>query len=67
MGIMDDINKVTHKAQELAEKHPDQVKKALERAEEMLDVKSGGNYTKEIHAAGDKAEQTLIDDTPTEI
>lgn len=62
MGIMDDIAKVAHKAQDLAAQHPDQVKQALDRAEEMLDKNTGGKHTGQIHSAGDKAEAYLNDE-----
>lgn len=62
MAIMDDNDKVAQQAQELAAKHPKQVKKALAKADEMLNTQTGGMYSSEIHTAGDKTAGLLTHD-----
>jgi hypothetical protein len=54
MGMMDDIAKLAQKARDLAEEHPDQVRKALDQAEDQLDKRTGGKHASQIDSAGDK-------------
>ena len=61
MAIMDDITNLAHKAQDLAAQHPDLVKQALHKAEDILDKETGGTHTAQIHSAGDKAQSFLND------
>jgi MT0933-like antitoxin protein len=62
MGMMDDIEKLAQKARDLAEDHPDQVRKVLDQAEDQLDKRTGGEHAGQIDAAGDKVADFLAPD-----
>lgn len=59
MSFLDDAKNLAEKAEELAKQHPDQVKAALDKAEQFADEQTGGKYSDQIKAAGDKAEGFL--------
>ena len=59
MSFLDDAKNLAEEAEKLAKEHPDQVKEALGKAEEFADQQTGGQYTDQIKAAGDKAEGFL--------
>ncbi len=59
MSFLDDAKNLAEKAEELAKEHPDQVKSALGKAEELADKQTGGKFTDQIKSAGDKAEGYL--------
>jgi hypothetical protein len=63
MGMMDDIEKLAQKARDLAEEHPDQVRKALDQAEDQLDKRTGGKHASQIDSAGDKLADFLAPET----
>ena len=46
-------------ARDLAEQHPDLVQKVVEKTEQLIDEKTGHQYTDEIHSAGDEAERAF--------
>jgi MT0933-like antitoxin protein len=56
---MPNFGKLIEKAKELAGKHPDQVNKGVDKAEQTADEKTGGKYGSQIHEAGDRAEGYL--------
>jgi MT0933-like antitoxin protein len=62
MGMMDDIEKLAQKARDLAEEHPDQVRKVLDQAEDQLDRRTGGKHAGQIDSAGDKIADFLAPD-----
>jgi hypothetical protein len=64
MGMMDDIEKLAQKARDLAAEHPDQVRKALDQAEDQLDKRTGGKHAGQIDSAGDKVADFLAPETP---
>jgi MT0933-like antitoxin protein len=64
MGMMDDIEKLAQKARDLAEEHPDQVRKVLDQAEHQLDARTGGKHTGQIDSVGDKVADFLTPDPP---
>jgi hypothetical protein len=64
MGMMDDIEKLAQKARDLAEDHPDQVRKILDQAEDQLDKRTGGKHASQIESAGDKVADFLAPETP---
>jgi antitoxin protein of toxin-antitoxin system len=56
---MPNFGKLIEKAKELAGKHPDQVNKGVDKAEQAADQKTGGQHSSQIHEAGDRAEGYL--------
>ena len=52
------------KAKKLANEHPDMVHKALDKAEQLADEKTGHQYTEQIHSVADRAAHGLTDDQP---
>jgi VIT1/CCC1 family predicted Fe2+/Mn2+ transporter len=56
-GIVSGLGDLAGKAEELAKEHPDQVKQGMEKAGQVADEKTGGQYTDQI----DKAEQAAED------
>jgi MT0933-like antitoxin protein len=64
MGLMDDIEKLAQKGRDLAEDHPDQVRKALDQAEDVLDKRTGGKHASQIDSVGDKVADFLTPDPP---
>jgi hypothetical protein len=54
MGLFDNVGKLARKARDMAGQHPDQVRKALDQAENQLDKRTGGKHAGQIDAAGDK-------------
>ena len=59
MGIMDTAKGFLTKAKSAAQQHPDQVSKAIDRAEQAADNATGGKYDDKIEKAGDQAEHFL--------
>lgn len=64
MGLMDDVEKLAQKARDLAEEHPDQVRKALDQAENAIDKQTGGKHADQIDSVGDKVADFLAPDAP---
>ncbi|GAA2746268.1 hypothetical protein GCM10009868_31030 [Terrabacter aerolatus] len=62
-----DFNEIVDQAKKLAGEHPDQAKEALEKAEGILDERTGGKFTDQISKGGDAVEGQLglPGDTPT--
>ena len=56
---MSEFGDLAGKAEELAQEHPDQVKQGLEKAGQVADEKTGGQYTDQIDKAEQAAEQRL--------
>lgn len=63
MAMMDDIERLAHKARQLAAEHPDQVRKALDQAENQIDERTGGKHASQIESAGDKLADFLAPET----
>lgn len=64
-----DFNEIVDEAKKLADDHPEQAKAALDKAEEILDERTGGKFTDQIHQGGDALEGQLglpADDAPTQ-
>jgi hypothetical protein len=56
---MPDFGKLINKAKEMAGQHPDQVSKGLEKAEDLVDKKTGGQYHNQVENAGHAAANYL--------
>ena len=54
MGLMDEVNKLAEKAKHAAAEHPDQVRKAIDQAEDQIDRRTGGKHASQLDSAGDK-------------
>jgi len=54
MGLFDNVGKLARKARDMAGQHPDQVRKALDQAEDQVNRRTGGKHASQIDAAGDK-------------
>ncbi|HEY7263616.1 MAG TPA: antitoxin [Trebonia sp.] len=56
---MPNFGGLIEKIKQLAGKHPDQVNKGMDKAEQAADQKTGGKYDSQIQQAGDRAEGYL--------
>jgi hypothetical protein len=56
---MPNFGKLVDKAKQLAGKHPDQVNKGVDKAEQAAEQKTGGKYDSQIQEGGDRAEGYL--------
>lgn len=56
---MPDFEGLIEKAKDLAGKHPDQVHKGVEKAEEIAEKKLGGQFDDQIEQAGNLVEGFL--------
>lgn len=56
---MPDFGELMNKAKQLASEHPDQVVKGVEKLEEFVDKKTGGQYGNQIESAGHMVENYL--------
>ncbi|MGO4598515.1 antitoxin [Terrabacter sp. 2RAF25] len=54
-----DFNEIVDQAKNLAGEHPEQAKEALEKAEGILDERTGGKFTDQISKGGDAVEGQL--------
>ena len=59
MGMFDDVKKLAEQAQELGAEHQEQVKQGIDKAENLIDERTGGKYTAAIDGAGQRAEDFL--------
>ena len=59
MGMFDEAKKLAEQAQELGAEHQDQVKQGVDKAEDLIDERTGGKYTSAIDGAGQRAEDFL--------
>ena len=59
MGMFDEVKKLAEQAKELGAEHPDQVKHGIDKAENLIDERTGGKYTAGIDGAGQRAEDFL--------
>lgn len=60
MGIADRLRKLTHRAEDSAVEHKDQIHEAVQKAEAAADERTGGKYHDQIQKAGAKAD-ALVD------
>ena len=56
MGLFDEMKDMSEAAQKAAAEHPDEVKSALSKLEEVVDEKTGGAHHDQIAQAKQKAE-----------
>jgi len=56
MGFLDDA---LNQAKDLAKEHPDVVKNVTDQVEQVVDEKTGGQFTEHIQSAGDAVEGFL--------
>jgi hypothetical protein len=56
---MPNFGGLIEKIKQLAGKHPDQVNKGMDKAEQAADQKTGGKYDSQVQQAGDRAEGYL--------
>jgi hypothetical protein len=56
---MPNFGNLIERVKKLAGKHPDQVNKAMDKAQQVADQKTGGKYGSQIQQAGDRAEGYL--------
>ena len=54
MGLFDNVGKLARKARDAAGQRPDQVRKALDQAEDQINKRTGGNHSSQVDAATDK-------------
>ncbi|GAB3448889.1 hypothetical protein GCM10027517_34460 [Phycicoccus ginsengisoli] len=54
-----DFNEIVDEAKKLAGEHPEQAKAALDKAEEILDERTGGRFDDQIKKGGDAVEGQL--------
>lgn len=59
MGMFDEAKKLVEQAQELGAAHQDQVTQGVDKAEDLIDERTGGKYTSAIDGAGKRAEDFL--------
>jgi ElaB/YqjD/DUF883 family membrane-anchored ribosome-binding protein len=60
MGIADRLKSLVNRAEDEAATHKDQIHKAVSKAEEAADRRTGGEYHGQIHKAGQMAD-TFVD------
>ena len=56
---MPDFSKLVDKVKQLAGKHPDQVNKGVDKAENVAQQKTGGKYDSQIQEGADQAKGYL--------
>lgn len=56
---MSDLGGFADKARELAEEHPDQVDKGVEKAGDLADEKTGGRFSDQIQQGEQRADDFL--------
>ena len=54
-----DFNELLNEAEKVAGEHPDQAKTALDKAEGVLDARTGGKFADQITKGGDVVEGQL--------
>ena len=59
MGLFDELKGMADAAENALSEHPDQVKAALAKLEDVVDNQTGGSHHDQIAAAGKKAEDYI--------
>ena len=59
MGISDKLGDLARKAQELARDHPEQTEQALDKAEHIVDQKTGGKYSEQLDKVAEQLKERL--------
>lgn len=59
MGLFDNVGKLARKARDAAGQRPDQVRKALDTAEDQINKRTGGKHASQVDAATDKVADFL--------
>jgi conjugal transfer/entry exclusion protein len=59
MGISDKLGNLARKAQELTREHPEQTEQALNKAEHIVDQKTGGKYSEQLDKVAEQLKQRL--------
>ena len=59
MGLFDKLK--GGKAKELVEEHGDEIKKGVDKATDMADEKTGGQYSEHLDTVDDKAKDVIDD------
>ena len=54
-----DLNKLKHKAEEIAEEHGDKISDGLEKAGDLVDERTDGKHSEQIDTTVDKAQAML--------
>jgi len=66
MSLFDNMKDMAEAARKAAAEHPDQVKSALSRLEEVVDDKTGGQHHDQIAQAKAKADAYIDEQSSTE-
>lgn len=59
MAILDKLKELTKKGQQQAADHKDDLQKAVDKAQEVADKRTGGKYHDKIEKAGAKADRYI--------
>lgn len=59
MAFRDTLNGLTKKARDQAAEHKDELKKAVDKAQQVADKRTSGKYHDKIEKAGAKADQYI--------
>lgn len=59
MGLFDELKGMAGAAEKALSEHPNQVKAALSKLEDVIDEQTGGSHHDQIAAAGARAEQYI--------
>jgi hypothetical protein len=64
MGIGDNLRNLANKVQEVAREHPDQTEQALNKAEHIVDDRTGGKHSEQLDKGAEELKRHLGDQAP---
>jgi hypothetical protein len=59
MGIGENLRALANKAQEVAREHPEQAEQVINKAEHMVDDRTGGKHSEQLDKGADELKRRL--------
>jgi hypothetical protein len=64
MGIGENLRDLANKAQEVAREHPEQTEQVLNKAEHIVDDRTGGKHSEQLNKGAEELKRRLGEQAP---
>lgn len=64
MGISDNLRDLTKEAEQIAREHPQETQQVLNKAEHIIDEKTGGKHSEQLDKGAERLKERLDEQGP---